>query len=311
MAIRTTDDLLNKIKRRAFIPTSQATFTDDELLEIATEELHGVIVPNIMKTREDYFVYKDTSSQLTGQKNPIFNIPARAVGLQLREVSITVGNTEQNVPRLDIEDRAYQDAGGYIYGFDITNNQVNLRGSNTGTLNMYYYLRPGDLVKSTNARSIVSVDAPNKQITVATIPSGWTTNTKFDVIKSTAGFDTKSISMTINAIDAGSGLITFDNDFPTESWRVLEAGDWLIEAEKSPVPQIPLEWQEYLAEAVVCYIMESMGDSEGFERSRVRKEELKTNATSVISGRVDGQSKKLVPRRNRGSSIYDSKYRNY
>ncbi len=57
--------------------------------------------------------------------------------MQLREVSVTVGNTERNMARYDIEDRIYQQVGGPAYGFDITNNQVNIRGNNTGTLNMY------------------------------------------------------------------------------------------------------------------------------------------------------------------------------
>ena len=142
MVSRTTDDLLNKIKRRAFIPSSQSTFTDEELLEVATEELHGVIVPDIIKTREDYFVFKDTSSTLDGSSNQTFNIPDRAVGLQLREVSVTSGGSERNIPRLDIEDRVYQNVGGNVYGFDITSNQINLFGGCTGTLNLYYYLRP-------------------------------------------------------------------------------------------------------------------------------------------------------------------------
>lgn len=311
MVMRTTDDLINKIKRRAFIPSAQSTFTDEELLAIATEEMHGVIVPDIIKTREDYFVYKDTSATLDGTLNQSFNIPSRAVGLQLREISATVGGQERNIPRLDIEDRAYQDVGGYIYGFDITSNQVNLRGSNSGTLNMYYYLRPGELVKSNQARAIVSIDTATKTVTLSSLLSSWTTNTSFDIIKKDGGFDHKAINLTVASLDSGLGTITFNEDLPTATWQAVAAGDWLIEAEYSPVPQLPLEWQEYLAEAVVGYIMESVGDSEGFQRAQARKAELKENALSIISSRVDGQSKKIVPRRNRINGVYDSKYRNY
>ena len=305
--VRTNDDLLNKIKRKSFLPTSQSTFSDAELLEIATEEMRGVIVPEILKAREEYFVYKDESSTLTGGLNQTFNIPPRAVGQQLREVSVTIGGTERNVPRLDIEDRYNDNSGGSIYGFDITNNQINVRGNNTGVLNLYYYLRPGDLVTSNTARQITSVDVDLKQVIVSNFHSSWTSATKFDIIKSEAGFDTKSISLTVDTFDSGTGTITFNESLPTSSWQAIVVGDWLVEAEKSPVPQIPLEWQEYLAEAVTAYMMESIGDAEAFQRADARKQELKKNALAVIAARVSGQSKKSVPRRNR----YNSSYRNY
>ena len=62
--VRTTEDLLDKIKRRSFIPVSQSTFTDAEILKIATEEMVGIIVPTILNAREEYYVYKDTSNKI-------------------------------------------------------------------------------------------------------------------------------------------------------------------------------------------------------------------------------------------------------
>ena len=251
-------------------------------------------------------VYKDSRYALNGQQNQTFNIPHRAVGMQLREISATIGGQEINMPRYDIEDRIYENGGGNVFGFDLTNNQINVRGSGSGTMNIYYYLRPGDLVKSNQARQIQVIDAVNKQLTVASPPSTWSTATKFDVIRSVAGYGHKSIDLTINNIDSATGLITFDADFPADGWQAFEVGDWLAVAEQSPVPQIPLEWQEYLAESVVCYIMSSIGDAEGFNRASARKEELKKLALDTISARVDGQSRKIVPRRNRGAYMFDT-----
>lgn len=307
--IRTTDDLLKKIKKKSFIPTSQSTFTDEELLEIATEEMNGIIVPTILSAREEYYVYKDDSFVLDGTRNQVFNIPYRATGMQVREISATVGGVERNMARYDIEDRIYQRVGGTLYGFDITNNQINVKGSNRGSLNMYYYLRPGDLVRSTQSRNVLSVDTSLKQIVVANFLSTWTTSTSFDVIKAKPGFDHKVINLTVASLDSGTGTVTFNEDLPTEAWRAIEAGDWLTEAETSPVPQLPIEWQEYLAEAVTAYMMESIGDAEAFNRSVARKEELKKLALASIAPRVDGQSRKSVPRRNRGAYIYSEFWR--
>lgn len=304
--VRSNTDLLNKIKRKAYIPISQNTFTDAELLEVATEEMRGVVLPAILSARQEYYVYKDTSNTLTGEQNQTFNMPYRAIGLNLRELSVTIGGQERNLPRLDIEDRVYQYGGGSVFGFDITNNQINVRGANTGTLNIYYYLRPGDLIDPSNARQITNVDSANRQVTVSSLVTGWSTSTVFDVIKYTPGFDHKAIDLTITGADSGTGIITFTNDLPTESWKQFQIGDWLVQAEKSPVPQLPLEWHEYLAEAVTAYVMESQGDSEGFARAEKRKEELKKQAIDTISPRVDGESKKIVPRRNRGRVVFNS-----
>lgn len=309
MVLRSNDDLLAKIKRRAYVPVSQTTFTDADLLEVATEEMRSVILPSILDTREEYYVFKDTSNALDGTRNQTFNIPYRAVGMQLREVSATIGGSERNLPRLDLEDRVYEDIGGSLYGFDLTSNQINVRGTNQGTLNLYYYLRPGDLISASSARQITAVDSANRQVTVSSIVSGWDTSTVFDVIKGDPGFDYKAIDQAVSGVDSGTGIITFTEEFPTEAWKQFAVGDWIVQAEYSPVPQIPLEWQEYLAEAVCCYIMESQGDAEAFARAQARKQELKKSAMSMISPRVDGQSKKIVPRRNRGRNFYNSFYR--
>lgn len=302
MANYTTASLLEQIKRKAFIPSSQVTFTDAELLSVATDEIHNTILPAVMSTREEFYVYLQKRA-LNGVIKK-FDIPWRAVGMSLREVSVVVGGIEKNIPRYDIEDKIYDDKSGILYGYFIQNNSINILGRQDGDLHLYYYLRPGQLVETTEATTVTAVDLGTKTLTVNSVPSSWVVGTKIDAINYVPGFDTKDVSNEIAGISGTD--ITLTNDLPTreDGSSLIVANDWLSLEDTSPVPQMPVEFFQYLAEAVTAYIMESLGDAEAYGRSVQRMEQMMKNAQRTISPRVDGQSKKLVPRRNRGSNSY-------
>jgi hypothetical protein len=306
MPVYSTASLLATIKRKAFIPSTQETFTDEDLLAIATEEMHNTLLPAILNTREEYYVVRQTIPLVSGIKNMSYDIPSRAVGMGLRELSQTVGGVERNMPRMEIEDKVYDDFSSNSCGFYIKNNTIYTFGTQDGDLNMYYYLRPGDLVKTDEATTIVSYDSDNKQIVVANVPSGWTTGTVIDVVNNKPGFDTRMISNTIASVSGTT--ITLSEAFPTRNNgdSLVAAGMWVTQEETSPVPQIPVEFFQYLAEAVTAYVMESQGDQDGYVRAQQRMQQMLTNAQKTISPRVDGESKKFVRRSNRGSFSYNN-----
>lgn len=302
MASYTTSDLLDQIKRKAFIPESQSTFTDAELLSVATDEIHNTILPAVLNTREEFYVYSQDLLISAGISQ--FDIPYRAVGMGLREVSMVTGGTERSLPRYDLEDQAYDDGSGALYGFYIQNNTVNIFGNEAGNLRLYYYLRPGKLVTTLEAAQVTAVDLVLNTITVNAIPSGWAVGSVVDIIGHKSGFDVKDVSNTITNI---TGLvITLSNALPLKQdlTSSVVVNNWITLEDTSPIPQMPVEFFQYLAEAATAYIMESLGDSEGYTRSQQRMQQMLHNAQKIISPRVDGQSKKLVPRRNRGSNTF-------
>ena len=250
MANYTTASLLDQIKRKAFIPSSQSTFTDAELLGVATDEIHNTILPAVMNTREEFYVYlKQHTLDGTIKR---FTIPSRAVGMSLREVSVVVGGSERNVPRYDIEDKVYSDTSGTLYGYYLQNNSVHVLGNQAGDLNLYYYLRPGQLVETSQATTTVAVDLVANTITVNNLPTGWTVGTKLDIISYEPGFDAKSLSNAITAINGT--ILTFADPLPTNEAgsSTVVSGDWLSLEDTSPVPQMPVEFFQYLAEATTA-----------------------------------------------------------
>lgn len=296
----TTDDLLRMIKSRAFIPVSQETFSDSDLLEMASDELMSQVVPEVLSTREEWYVTPyavpvdfDTRS---------VEIPSRSIGGSLREVSFTDGGLERNLARLSLEDRHNQTLSGPLSAFYVQGNDLMLFGSQTGTLNMYFNCRPGRLVATSIAAAITAVDLDTKTLTVDTVPAEWSTGTVLDIVKAKPHFEYKNLSLTVVNI---SGQ---DIEFAETLADDIALGDWVTPEDTSPAPQIPVEWFQYLAECVVMQVFLSQGDKEAADQSEKKMERLKKSALSLMSPRVQGEARRLVPPKNRGG-IFNNRWR--
>jgi hypothetical protein len=296
MAVYTSQNLIDTIKKKAFIPSTQETFTDADLLELATDEMRDYILPKIKQTREEYFVtYRDytVSSSVTS-----ILAPDRAVGNAYRDIQNIEGGNSYKLARLDLEDNIYGSTTGALRGYYLEANKIMLRGNLTGTIRVYYMTRPGRLVLPTSAAAVASITpgVSTTDIVVSTIPSTWTASETIDMVRATSGFST--LKTDIAATILGTTLTVANADVPDD----LAVGDWMCLADESPVPQVPPEWYSYLAQAVASQVLESLGDWEALERSNKKMREQEKNALSLITARVQSQSKKVVAPYNRGAS---------
>ena len=143
-----TNYLIDEVKRRGAVPTSQSLFTVDKFVLMLNDELKTRIVPFLMSFREEWYVTEIdyTADGVTTE----YPIPNNAVGSKLRDVSIWENNRMyRSVPRLD-PDSLY-DAN---YGFYVKNNKIifypNPIDANK-TIRLSYFYRTPDLVKTTEA----------------------------------------------------------------------------------------------------------------------------------------------------------------
>jgi len=296
----TTSDLLSIIKKKAFLPGTQSTFTDDDLLDLATDEMRDNIVPIIMKTRGEYYtVFEDFAF---GGDSHYIRIPSRAIGGALREVTLLQGaDEERNLSLKTIEDKPYQFSRGYIDAFYLQGNKIYPMTGQSGTLRVYYHIRPSALIQTSAATQVVSIDRDTGVITTSAIPSAWGSSNTVDFLEEFSGFDIlgSDVSCTI-----GTGQITVA---PTSIPSELVAGSWISLRDTSPVPQIPVELFAYLAQAVVVQVLDSVGDFEARESAEKKLAQIEKNALSILSPRVEGEGKTFVPRGNRG--IYYNRWR--
>jgi len=139
-------------------------------------------------------------------------------------------------------------------------------------------------------------------LSVDAVPANWGAGTVIDIVKAKPHFEYKNLSLTIVNI---SGTMIEVDTTPSDK---ISVGDWVSIEDTSPAPQIPLEWFQYLAECVVTQVFLSQGDKEAADAAEKKCEKLKKAALSLMAPRVQGEAKRTVPPKNRGS-IFNSRWR--
>lgn len=288
----TTTQLVNTIKTKGLVPTNQLTFTTDQILQIADEEMQTGVVPLIMTAREEYFVKFEDFTINSGQSE--YELPYRSIGSKLREITVVNGESEYKIPLFQADQIADRNdpfgfnAGTVAY---LRANKVVLSPgpvpSLGQTLRMYYFNRRNTLVQETAAGRIDAIDTNTNTITLSNVPTTFSISSQYDFIKSKPGFENLAEDRTPTAINGT--LFTFAS-LPSG----LVVGDYLALSGESPIVQIPVEFQPVLAQRVIVRILEAIGDTTGVQVARTKLVELEKNTLDLISPRVDGNPKKIV-----------------
>lgn len=288
--------LLTSVKVRSMNASNQNTFTDDDMIRIASEELQSVLIPFIESVKGEYWVQIEDQPYIQGQKK--YTMPERATGTKLRDVCLVdnQGN-EVLLNNINIEDMKSSWAyAPYQFGFYLQDNHVvlvlgNLIGSgNYQYVRMKYFRRPNTLTDVTNAGQIINIDTGTNEVTLNYAPTTWTTATLFDCINSMPPFQARVDNQTITGI---AGFILTFSSIPSG----LSVGDWVSEANFSPIPQIPVEAHRLLEILTAARILQYSGDP-SFAVFQSEAEQAKRDLIQVISPRVDGSPRK-IPIRNR------------
>lgn len=181
----TSEDLIEDVKRNISFPLSQNTFSPDDILKFANDQIKDVVLPSLLEYHEEFFV---TSSAMALETNRTkYPIPNRAVGMKLRDVFYGDGNISASLPygnlyemtRINPDDKAWFQTTGvtntqpykfYIEGNDVVLNTT-MSGAVTGYLVFYWYMRPNQLVLSDRAM-ILNGFSKNITLTNGSIVAG-------------------------------------------------------------------------------------------------------------------------------------------
>jgi hypothetical protein len=280
----TTTELLASIKRRANIPSASGVFGDAELLAMASEELRTYIVPLVLKHREDYWL---TFTDYTLTNSTTYALPDRAIGGKLAEVTVVDGNgRETNVPRLSSSDLSGARVGFYMDAQGVRIFQSDGQAPTTlgVTLRLRYYLRPSTLIATTSAATVASGAGP------WTLSGGYATLTTpgtYDCVAAGSPFGVRQASFAGSLTGASLTAATLTS---------VSDGDWITNADQSPVVQAPVEFHDLLAQKVAVKVLESKGMTEKLGSAREELGRMETDASNLITPRVDGESKRAVSR---------------
>lgn len=302
----TSDTLIESIKRRGQIPSSQKTFKSADFLDLANEEIMLSIIPEIINKHEDYLLRTESVSLVDSTSN--YTIPYRALGNKLYDLQYrdTNGNIYEmvRVPKAHIMD--YQNvnsSNNYIYQYYIENNEViiipTIGSGVQGTLDFIFYMRPNELVESNRIATITDIDRTTGVITVDSVPDHFTSNIQYDFLQKRPPH--KTYSYDISATSVGTTM-TFDVDvIPAD----LIAGDMIGKAEECMIPQIPSELHMLLAQKVTEIVLDAIGDVQGSAMKKAKNKEYEESSNAIINNRVERSSNKIKSRHGflRGSGM--------
>lgn len=321
----TSTQLLASIKRRAFVPESQTTFSDQDFLDFATEEMNMGIVPTVIEAQQDYYLYEELIPIETGVK--AYDIPYRAIGNKIRDISfIDSSGSRSLMTRMGLADQVYNNTvrADKPYAYFMTGAAINLIVdentivNNGSSLAVSYYLRPNTLVPNDEvsviqSMSLVVIDPSTTVLqieTTGTLPEAFETGTLFDIIKAKSPHNVVKFDLEVYSVNMSNNLIQFiSSQFPANYTDLIKAGDFVALATETCVPQIPSDMHVMLAVRVASQILQALGDTEGLATSNTKLGELQANTKTLITERVEDSPMKIV---NRNSTIRRSRsYRGF
>ena len=304
---KTSTELIQSIKVRAMIPTSQNTFTDEDFLRFATEELQNSMFGEILRHHEDFFLYSVEVPLESGVTK--YRIPARAGGVRLREVQYrgTSGNL-QELTRIEVQDLpsyANSNTGSNISAFYVQNNNiallpnVNENSLGSGSLVFYFYMTPNDIVTERRTARITNINRDTGEIAIDSVPRDsngnllFSATTKLDFISQDSPHSCELFDVLPEAVNSTTDDITLViADIPS----TLTVGDVVSLAGESLYPQIPAEQHMQLAMRAAMRCMTALGDLQGYQNIKDELVETSKNTTSIIDNRVEGAPRKVVNR---------------
>lgn len=285
-------ELIENIKRRCTVPTSQLTFTDRDFTLLANDELQGEVSPLIMSTREEYFV---DHYDIPAPANKRIPFPTATIGNKIRSVCYLQQTSPEiliNLPRIDLDVVAGVGftnfntlAGFYIEGNDLVLYPPTSVPVNT-MIRIYFYRRTLVLAAPNEYGRILSIDPDTNTIVMDYLPTSWTAGTQLNAINQGSPFNVTTEDLSVVSASAPSLIVS--------SVEGLAVGDYVCELGFSAIPQVPIEAHPYLAQLTAAKCLESLGDQQGMAIAIQRAEQLKQNLLVMISQRVDGSVKKVV-----------------
>lgn len=160
---KTSNDLIEAVKRKIAVPVSQQTFTNSDILSFLNEEMFIAQVPSVLQYHEEYLVAAVAVPLISNVNR--YSIPDRAVGMKFRDIMWQdLNGNLYEMARIDSADKAFFQrnvgANQAVNKFYLEGNDVvltpDLIVAPQGNLVFYIYIRPNQLVDNARAATVQS-----------------------------------------------------------------------------------------------------------------------------------------------------------
>lgn len=304
-SILLADKLIASIRRRAFIPRSQETFTNEDFLEMATEEVNIGLMDQIIEARGDYLVYSTDIELVEGTTQ--YEVPSRAHGNKLRDAVIVDGDGEVIYELSQVSlDELIDFQTNYSYQkrtyFYMQNNMLVLHSDvikSDHYIRMYFYMRPNKLVVNNRAGTVSSISDgtdsdgnDTKILSFESLPSHFTSSLLYDI--TAVASPNKIVHFNLEPVAVNLTLKTVT--FAAEDVPQVSVGDYLTKAEETIVPNLPTEYHPVVAQRVAVACLEAMGDEQNKQSAERKLAQMERAVLKIVTNRVEGAPKKIKNR---------------
>lgn len=266
------------------------TLGDDDFLALATSEIQSYMVELLMSVREEYLLAYSDVSVVSG--TAVYPIPTRAIGGKLENVHMSDGNGSYfPLTRIEPSRAHLYTQNGTVSGYVFQGDSLVLlpTPTNSATLRLSYFTRPGKMVATSAVATISSINGARTVITTAaTIPTTFGATSSFDIVSHTPGFTGLQTDNAANGTVSGT-TITLTTALPS----TVIAGNYVCLAGESPVPQLPVELHPLLVQRVVVKCLEALGDSK-VNVAKLVCDEMRHMALTLITPRAEASSRFII-----------------
>jgi hypothetical protein len=289
----TTTTLLAAVRREAQVPDSGSStafgHTDQEILDIATNEIQTRIVPFLRSCRENYLL-RSTTQTLTVDTSD-YRIPSDSQAAGIHSVIYLDANSLEH----KLVQRPIQDDVGYVdsgvpRAFAVLDDKIRLfpTPDTANTIRILYYRRASALVPVASCYPVAS--KTSSTIVVTGTPDSTFNGTGIDVVQAKPHF---SVLLDNNAATLSTSTFTVVSSASTADVAV---GDYVALHMETCIPGVPAELWHALVTCVGARLLDEEGDAGGFARKMALAEATMQRARAILSPRVDGAPRFVVTR---------------
>jgi len=292
-------------------PDAGGPLSDEELLDLLSEEILSDVAPVVEQTREDYYV-QDLTYALVADKQ-LYRMPPRSIGNILLDVLyVNLNGKEFTVPYISGENATFPSE--FYLSADpsgLGHRKFFFRGENVGihptpqdsvgSFRFRYYLRPASLVKLEKVGTITTIGAAGsgggteRRFTCSNIPTEFTTSEVYDIVRKDGSFSRTHLDLTgADIVTGASGTIDFEED--DLSVDDIQVGDYICIADQSPVPQLPDTFHSLLKQRLMTIMLQAQKKWDAARASQSKVNALEERMTRFHADRARDEPKILVPR---------------
>jgi hypothetical protein len=297
----TTDALVSAVKRKVQSPNGGFQLTDGQILDIAFEATTKRYVPAIRSVREDFFTTRETIAMTDGVAS--YRLPKRASSTTIKQVIIVDNTSGRAMPvsRLPVS-QVWRGLGWNTtapWSYVIEGAQIRFLGapSNTSqyTCQVFYQRRPSRYVTSDGTASGIVQSVTSTTIVLTGAPAWWATGERIDVMSPEPEAD-----LIMQDVDVTLAVATFTVTDGSSTAQV-SAGDYVAQADTTPVILLPDAFIHSLIDATSAECMRSIGDYDAAASLEATVAAELPGLLASIATRAESQP---LPIRNSNAGLY-------